>query len=259
MDSETGSRHPNYVILNLVGYGLAKFESELTALLGFRSKAEFFRELILRKLARTRGTLKNRQDLFNPLVRGGKTGWWQNGDRYLHRKTLLDSFVGELDAISYAAMLTKYLRSEFPLPGEAKQLLPPIMKSQFQRLQETGAEAELFFMLNYRQIEQFADSSIADGRQLGDGYDFQLTSGEMYWLVEVKGLRASAGGIRLTEKEFGKAEEFRSRFCLIVVTNLDKRPVISPVFNPLERLNFTRRKTVVEQLTSGEVASCGVS
>jgi len=83
MDLEPGQRHPNYVGLNLVGYGLAKFEYEMIAALGFKSKAELYRDLISRGLAKTRGTLKNRQDLFNPLVRGGKIGWWQNGWRVM--------------------------------------------------------------------------------------------------------------------------------------------------------------------------------
>lgn len=247
MDLELG-RHPNYVVLNFVGYGLAKFEDALITALGFKTKAELFRNLIARKLAKTRGTLKNRQDLFNPLVRGGKIGWWQNGNRYLHRKTLLDGFVGGLDAVAYARMLTKHLQAEFPVPGESKQPLPPLMKSQFQQLQETGFEAESYFMLNYRCISQFADALIEDGRQLGDGYDFQLTSSDGYWLAEVKGLRTLKGGIRMTEKEFKKAEEFRGRFCLVVVTSLDKRPAISPVFDPLASLDLTRRTIVVEQV-----------
>lgn len=155
MDAEPGQRHPNYVALNLVGYGLAKFEEQLITALGFRSKADLFRDLILRGLAKTRGTLKNRQDLFNPLVRGGKVGWWQNGDRYRHRKTQLDGLFGGLDPTDYAAMLSKVLDAEFPEPGQPKRALPPLMKSQFQQLQKTGAEAELYFLQNYRMVPDF--------------------------------------------------------------------------------------------------------
>lgn len=35
MDADPGHRHPNYVALNLVGYGLAKFEERLITALGF--------------------------------------------------------------------------------------------------------------------------------------------------------------------------------------------------------------------------------
>ena len=204
MDAEPGQRHPNYVALNLVGYGLAKFEDLLVAALGLKSKAALYRDLIARGVAKTRGTLKNRQDLFNPLLRGGNVGWWQNGDRYLHRKTQLDSLFGGLGATAYAAMLKKYLQAEFPTPGAPKQTLPPLLKSQFQQLQETGVEAELYFLQNFRKVGAFAEASIEDARQLGDGYDFQLAAGATYWVAEVKGLRSKRGAIRLTEKEFLK-------------------------------------------------------
>ena len=248
MDSEPGQRHPNYVVLNLVGYGLARFEDDLIAALGFASKAQLYRDLIARGVAKTRGTLKNRQDLFNPLVRGGRIGWWQNGDRYLHRKTQLDSLFGQFSFAEYASMLLKYLQAEFPEPGARKQSLPPLMKSQFQQLQETGVEAEMFFLQNYRQVELFGHATIDDARQLGDGYDFQLAIGDKYWLAEVKGLRLTTGAIRLTEKEYKRAQEFRSQFCLVVVSSLDKRPAMSPIFDPLPKLRLTQRVIVSEQL-----------
>lgn len=248
MDSESGQRHPNYVGLNIVGYGLARFENDLIAALGFDSKAALYRDLIARGLAKTRGTLKNRQDLFNPLVRGGRIGWWQNGDRYLHRKTQLDGLFGRLAVAEYAMMLNNYLQAEFPEPGARKQSLPPLMKSQFRQLQETGVEAEMYFLQNYQQVSLFADAAIDDARQLGDGYDFQLTLGSVYWLAEVKGLRTRTGAIRLTQNEFDKATEFRERFCLIVVACLDKRPTMSAIFDPLPSLHLTRRTVVCEQV-----------
>ena len=69
MNKPSGARHKNYEILNLIGYGLAKFEGDLVAALGFKTKSALFNHLIRRGVAETRGTLKNRQDLFNPLVR----------------------------------------------------------------------------------------------------------------------------------------------------------------------------------------------
>lgn len=248
MDADPGHRHPNYVALNLVGYGLAKFEGRLITALGFGSKADLFRDLVVRGVARTRGTLKNRQDLFNPLVRGGKVGWWQNGDRYRHRKTQLDILFGGLDAIQYADMLSQFLDAEFPEPGTPKRTLPPLMKSQFQQLQKTGIEAELYFLQNYRMVATFADAGIEDARQLGDGYDFQLTLGSEYWVAEIKGTRARTGAVRLTSNEFDRAQELRDRFCLVVVANLDKLPTMVPIFDPLRQINLTRQIIVSEQI-----------
>ena len=226
MKKPTGHRHVNYDVLNLVGYGLAKFEFGLVAALGFKTKSELFKSLIARKVAETRGTLKNRQDLFNPLVRGTKVGWWQDGDRYLHRKTLLDSLFGDLDAQGYSTMLENYLQTYFPIAGELVKPIVPILKSKFRQLQETGNEAEMFFMNNYRTIAPFAEGSLQDARLFGDGYDFQIAVKNEYFLAEIKGVRGNTGGIRFTNNEFGKAEEFREKFCLAVVSNLETVPRI---------------------------------
>ncbi len=247
MNKPSGVKHDNYEVLNLVGYGLAKFEKELVALLGFESKSALYSDLIQRGVAKTVGTLKNRQDLFNPLVRGGKTGWWQNGDRYLHRKILLDSLFGNLDASGYAAMLLNYLRAYFPLPSEPAIPLPPILTSRFRQMQETGREAELIFINAYQQYEQFSGGILEDARLFGDGYDFQITLQVGFVLVDVKGVRSSAGSIRLTEKEHLKAEEYENAYCLAVVSNLVKVPRIKLIFDPLASITLTKQNIKTEQ------------
>ena len=248
MKNPSGSRHTNYEVLNLVGYGLAKFEDELVTALGFKTKSAFFSSLIGRRVAETRGTLKNRQDLFNPLVRHAKIGWWQNGDRYLHRKTLLDSLFGDLDAVNYAAMLENYFQTYFPVAGEWVKPIAPILKSKFRQLQETGNEAELFFMNNYRTISCLARGALQDARLFGDGYDFQIAVDDVYFLAEIKGVRGSSGGIRLTNNEFIKAEEFRGRFCLAVVSCLEAAPRINVLFDPLSVLKFSRQSVQSKQV-----------
>ncbi|HLX61919.1 MAG TPA: DUF3883 domain-containing protein [Planctomycetota bacterium] len=241
MSKPTGIRHTNYEVLNLVGYGLAKFEGDLVAALGFKTKSALFNSLIERGVAQTRGTLKNRQDLFNPLVRKTKIGWWQNGDRYLHRKILLDSLFGDLNAVSYAVMLENYLQTYFPIAGEVVKPIVPILKSMFRQLQETGNEAELFFMNNYRTISLFATGALQDARLFGDGYDFQIAVESEYFLAEIKGVRGNTGGIRLTNNEFNKAEEFREKYCLAVVSSLETAPRIKVFFDPLRELEFNRQ------------------
>ena len=44
-------------------------------------------------------------------------------------------------------MLENYLQTYFPI-GEVVKPMVPILKSKFRQLQETGSEAELFFMNN---------------------------------------------------------------------------------------------------------------
>jgi hypothetical protein len=248
MTKPSGVRHANYEILNLLGYGLAKFESDLVAALGFRTKSALFSSLIMRGVANTIGTLKNRQDLFNPLVRQTKVGWWQNGDRYLHRKTLLDSLFGQLDAVSYGTLIDHYLQSYFPIPGETPKPIIPILKSKFRQLQETGSEAEHFFMNCFRSVAEFKDGVLDDARLFGDGYDFQMTLPSSYVLVEVKGVRGKTGGIRLTSNEFSKAQEFKDDYCLVVVSQLESTPRISVLFDPLQQVLLTKQTIAAEEV-----------
>ena len=49
-----------------------------------------------------------------------------------------------------------------------------IVKSKFKQLQETGNEAEFFFMSNYKTIPVFETGLLQDARLWGDGYDFQI-------------------------------------------------------------------------------------
>jgi len=180
-------------------------------------------------------------------VRKAKVGWWQSGDRYLHRKILLDSLFGDLDAVRYAAMVESYLQTYFPVSGEKPRAVVPILESKFRQLQETGSEAELFFMNTFRTIERLKDGTLEDARLFGDGYDFQITLAPAYVLAEVKGVRGSRGGIRLTEKEFLKAKEFKDDYCIAVVSQLEAVPRISVFFNPLEVLTLSRQTITSEQ------------
>jgi hypothetical protein len=60
------NKHENYEILNLIGYGLAKFDKDFVREFGFKTKTAFFQHMVDLKIAETIGTVKNRQDLFDP-------------------------------------------------------------------------------------------------------------------------------------------------------------------------------------------------
>lgn len=57
-------KHENYEILNLIGYGLAKFGNVFVKEFGFKTKIDFYNFLISKDVAETSGTIKNRQDFF---------------------------------------------------------------------------------------------------------------------------------------------------------------------------------------------------
>lgn len=240
------SRHENYEILNLIGYGLAKFDVLYVKEFGVETKSAFYESIVKMGVAETSGTIKNRQDIFDPFFNNGRKGWWQKGNTYIHRKKLIDSLFGDLGVTQYAQMTRAYLNEYFPIDlGVAN--VQPIIKSRFRKLQETGLEAEVFFREHFEEISQFSGGFIQDARLLGDGYDFQIEVGSQIYLSEVKGVRGSSGPIRLTEREFQTANEYKSNYAVIVVANLDEVPKAVPIFDPIRAIALKQESVELRQ------------
>jgi hypothetical protein len=79
-------KHKNYEILNLIGYGLAKFDLQFVKEFGFKTKSAFYEYIVSFGIADTVGTVKNRQDLFDPFFDNQRKGWWQKGNAYIPSK-----------------------------------------------------------------------------------------------------------------------------------------------------------------------------
>lgn len=241
------TQHKHYYTLNLIGYGLAKFDQAFVRKLGFASKQSLYNRLVQLGVAETTGVVKNRQDLFDPFFGNRRKGWWQKGNAYIHRKVLIDSLFGTLDVSEYSKIIILHLKTEFQY--ESDLIAPPIIKSKFKQLQQTGQEAELYFMHNYNSIQQFEGGLLEDARLLGDGYDFQIQVESQYFLAEVKGLKNRRGSVRLTEKEFITAKEFKSDYALTVVSDLYNQPNLTVIFNPIECIEFLKKTTSAKQIS----------
>lgn len=235
-----GNKHENYEILNLLGYGLAKFDNEFIKQFGYKTKLSFFEYFVELGIVETRSVVKNRMDLFDPFFENDRKGWWQKGDAYIHRKLLIDSLFGSEDVFGYSNIVKLFLKDKFKLENIFVEV-QPIVKSRFKKLQETGLEAELYFMNNYNSIDVFKNGIIEDARLYGDGYDFQINVNENSFLAEVKGIRAKKGKFRLTENEYFKAKEYKNDYIVTLVLNLDDLPIFLTIENPLKNLKFAER------------------
>ncbi len=244
-----GSKHQNYEILNLIGYGLSKFNDDFIKEFGFTTKTAFYEYCVLNQIAETVGTVKNRMDLFDHFFpNNGRKGWWQKGNAYIHRKLLIDSLFGNEQVKGYADIVKMYLKENFNMTGiivEAK----PIVKSMFKKLQKTGLEAELYFMNNYNEISTFKDGFLEDARLFGDGYDFQITVNQSTYLAEIKGIRKEKGKFRMTEKEYKKALEYKNDYVITLVLNLNDTPTFLPIENPANNLKFEEVKRKSKEIT----------
>ncbi|HEM3164518.1 TPA: hypothetical protein U0901_000894, partial [Streptococcus suis 92-1191] len=139
------NRHKYYELLNLLGYGLAKFDNEFIKEFGFKTKTDFYQYFVDLGIAETRSVVKNRMDIFDPFFPNPRSGWWQRMEDYRPRKELIDSLFGNEDVVNYANIVKLYLQKVHNVK-EITLIESPIVKSKFKRLQETGLEAELYFM-----------------------------------------------------------------------------------------------------------------
>jgi hypothetical protein len=234
-----GNKHKNYEVLNLIGYGLSKFNHAFIQEFGVNSKSAFYEIMVKHNIAETTGTIKNRQDLFDPFFDNGRKGWWQKGETYIHRKLFIDGLFGNLNVTDFGAVVKLYLHKEINLLEFDEKKISPIIKSKFMQLQKTGKEAEVYFINNYKKIPDFRDAEIEDARDLGDGYDFQIQKSNSFMLAEIKGVRARSGAFRLTENEYSKAKEYKNDYGIVVVSNLEDVPKMTLIFNPIYKLELT--------------------
>lgn len=235
------NRHRNYEILNLLGYGLSKFNNAFIKEFGYSTKTAFFEYFVELGIVETGSVVKNRMDLFDPFFDNGRKGWWQKGDAYIHRKILIDSLFGNENVLEYSNIVKLFLKNNYKIKDISVDV-KPIVKSRFKKLQETGLEAELYFMSNYQSLEVFKNGVIEDARLYGDGYDFQINVKKNSFLAEVKGIRAKKGRFRLTEKEYAKAKEYKNDYIITLVLNLDDLPTFLTIDNPLKHLKFKEKR-----------------
>ncbi|WP_426432054.1 DUF3883 domain-containing protein [Winogradskyella sp. HB-48] len=232
-----GNKHKNYEILNLIGYGLSKFNEDFIIQFDFKTKSSFYNFFVEKGLVDSGSVIKNRMDLFDPFFDNGRKGWWQKGDTYIHRKHLIDSLFGDENVASYSNIVKLFLKNKYNL-DDFETKAKPIATSKFKKLQETGLEAELYFLNNYNSIDIFKNGKIEDARLYGDGYDFQVDVNDSIFLAEVKGIRANSGKFRLTENEYSKAIEYQKDYIITVVLNLDDSPKFLTIDNPIKNLKF---------------------
>lgn len=243
------NRHENYEILNLIGYGLAKFNMDFVNQFGFNTKTAFYKYLIGLGVGETESTFKMRQDLLDPFFDNGRVGFASRGNTYKHRKTFIDSLFGSYDVKNYADIVKLYLKNSFKIEDLKPNEISPIIKSSFRQLQLTGKEAESYFKENYQKVEPFKDGLLKDARDLGDGYDFEIQIETNYFLAEVKGIRSNYGALRMTEREFARADEYKNEYGLIVVSNLENVPKMTAVFNPIENIGLDRHERTTQQIS----------
>ncbi|MBQ6615107.1 MAG: hypothetical protein IJH67_01950 [Thermoguttaceae bacterium] len=134
MPNRNKNKHENYDILNMLGYGLAKFDMDLVYNMGFKTKTEFYQHMVNLGIANATGVIKNRQDMFDPFFDSGRKGWWQRKENYEHRKILIDRFYENFTCLEFIEVLNKLLIYRGFIHPHEEIEISPTLKAQFHEL-----------------------------------------------------------------------------------------------------------------------------
>ena len=96
-------------LMNLIGYGLAKFDMDFVKEFGFKTRSAFYQYCVDLGFAKTIKSVTNRQDSFDPYFDNGRKGWYQRNQRE-HIKLFIDSLFGNEDAAGYVGIVKLYIQ-----------------------------------------------------------------------------------------------------------------------------------------------------
>jgi len=107
LDTSRSDQHAslNNELLDLLGYGLAKFDKSFIREFGFATKSAFYQYFVNLHIAETVYVIKNRQDHFDPFFDNGRKGWWQDYDYYQNRKIAIDHIFGNMNVTQFVVYI----------------------------------------------------------------------------------------------------------------------------------------------------------
>ncbi len=174
----------------------------------------------------------------------------------IHRKLWIDSLLEKESVKGFSHIVKWFLQEQYGIKDLG--ITPnAYLKTRYKSMQETGLEAELYFLNHYKNIKIFSCGHLKDMRLFGDGYDFYIQTNKQAFLVGVKGIREKQGALRLTQKEYDQAQTYSHDYVLVVVLNLSEKPHLLSIANPLKHLEFKacerKQKSILEYHLIGQI------
>lgn len=233
---------PQNELALIVAYYLSRLDKESYGRLGYKTFNETARKIgtILNVKATT---IKNMRDEFDHHLQNSRIGWKRElrGSRLKVFQTLqmteddelleiVKEIIENSDFISSSAYkdIEALLKAGEKAQNQAKVFVPR---------GPTGKKAENAYIDLFHKRAIPAAGQLIDCRDMGCGYDFEIRTHEGdSVLIEVKGLAKADGGILFTDKEWQQAKKHRKNYYLILISNIDKKPTLRIVQDPVAQL-----------------------
>lgn len=242
---------PGKELAYVVAFYLSKFNSVALQNLGFKTDKQAFTEFGER-LKVLPSYIRFRRDEFD-VIHPHRKGWVNrtHSKRTLATinalsnidersfsiiiKDILKSNIEDLDAYNLSQLLSIY---SYPKASKDRSQLIYFPRSV------TGKKAEEYFIswIASSENELLPDCQLNDCRDLGCGYDFEISNEKVKYIVEIKGAsEVEEYGVMFTEKEWLMANKYQDEYYLIIINDLNNSPKINIIKNPGRNLNPQER------------------
>lgn len=246
----------NRKLAHIVAYYLSRFDKVALSNLRYKTDKDAFH-----KIAEALGVLPNyikfRRDEFD-VAHPHRKGW--------HKRPMTMSIINtinalqDIDELTLRSIVLDILAPEKDIEvSENLESLMTIIPEEKKKKQKrayvprniTGRKAEELFIEWFKsgQEEISQGKNFVDMRDYGCGYDFQIiVSDKQVYAIEIKGFLEDEGGILITGKEWETAGIMKTDYYLVLVSNIDKDPVITVINNPYEKLSPKRNLQTIIQV-----------
>lgn len=246
----------NRKLAHIVAYYLSRFDKVALSNLRYNTDKDAFH-----KIADALGVLPNyikfRRDEFD-VAHPHRKGW--------HKRPMTMNIINTINALqdidepTLRSIVLDILAQKKDI--EVSENLDPLMtiipeekkkkqKRAYVPRNITGRKAEELFIEWFKsgQQEISQGKDFVDMRDYGCGYDFQIVvSDKKVYAIEIKGFLEDEGGILITGKEWETAAIMKTDYYLVLVSNIDKDPVITIINNPYENLSPKRNLQTIIQV-----------
>ncbi|MPT35579.1 MAG: DUF3883 domain-containing protein [Flavobacterium sp.] len=237
---------------HIVAYYLSRFDKLALSNLGYKTDKDAFHK-IAEALDVLPNYIKFRRDEFD-VAHPHRQGW--------HKRSMTMSIINTINALqdidepTLRSVVLDILAKDIEKSEDLESLmtiLPDEKKKKrvYVPRNITGRKAEELFIewfkSDQKEISQGKD--FVDMRDYGCGYDFQIVvSDKQVYAIEIKGFLEDEGGILITGKEWETASIMKTDYYLVLVSNIDKDPVITVINNPYEKLSPKRNLQTIIQV-----------
>lgn len=242
------SRAPSQRLLEIqaivVGYAMSRLDRAYLLARRHSSWRDAF-ERGAAALGVPKAALKNLRDEFDPVHANPRRGWHQRPLRTNRQRVL-----GALCDVSDEALLElveRILVQDQDATTDALTALtaPEATIYNVAERLRTGRMAEKYFLEHTEQIIEVPSANIEDCRETMCGFDFGIR-GKSQVAIEVKGLKQKRGDVQFTDREWKEAKRRQANYWVVVVGNLQARPIAKVIHDPVASLSARcRHQTTV--------------